>query len=460
MTQRSNNAEKFSDFRKKFPFFTFEEQQFRLSRAGLAIRFTFNLADQYKFYPSLFIPRKACFLPDKEIIERLPLLVFHLGMIELVSYWKAACPPRVTIKPFGLFPEQVAWWKSLYYHGLGEFLYLNGLHTGEDNLMELEVASDEKKLRGNYPLDNSVLIPAGGGKDSAVTLELLAGLPGALPLILNPRGASLRSIALKGFGPEDFFEIRREIDPTLLQLNNQGFLNGHTPFSALLGFLTILASAMTGRQHIALSNESSANEPTIPGTTINHQYSKSFSFETGFREYVKRWLHPDINYFSFLRPLNEWQISSLFVRFKSFHTVFRSCNAGSKRDEWCGKCSKCLFTWIMLAPFLPDGELRAIFGREIADDPDMLPYLDQLTGLATEKPFECVGTLDEVNAALHISLNARKEHRLPLLLEYFRKSPLYKGDLWKENLADPGPLLSDHHLPLFFENILKDAYYG
>lgn len=460
MTRRSNNAEKFSDFRKKIPFFAFEEQQFRLGRAGLSIRFTFNLADQYKFYPSLFIPRKACFLPDKEIIERLPLLVFHLGMIELISYWKAACPPVVLIKPFGLFPEQIRWWKSLYYHGLGEFLYLNGLHTGEDNLMELQVASSEKIPPGTFPLDDSVLIPVGGGKDSAVTLELLAGLPGALPLILNPRGASLRSIALKGFGPDDFFEIRREIDPELLRLNDQGFLNGHTPFSALLGFLTVLASAMTGHRFIALSNESSASEPTIPGTTINHQYSKSYAFETGFRDYIASWIHPDINYFSFLRPLNEWQIASMFARFRAFHPVFRSCNVGSKRDEWCGKCSKCLFTWIMLAPFLTDGDLRAIFGREIADDPELLPYLEQLTGLAEEKPFECVGTLEEVNAALHASIETRDDHHLPLLLDFYRKSPFFKGKSEGTKRFGQCSFAEDHHLPPLFQTILKDACHG
>ena len=83
------------------------------------------------------------------------------------------------------------------------------------------------------------------------------------------------------------FEIRRNLDPLLLDMNGKGFLNGHTPFSALLAFYTLLAAAVTGKKYIALSNETSANEPTIPGTDMNHQYSKSYEFETGFRKYVK-----------------------------------------------------------------------------------------------------------------------------------------------------------------------------
>jgi hypothetical protein len=53
----------------------------------------------------------------------------------------------------------------------------------------------------------------------------------------------------------------------------------------MLAFYSVLLSAVTVIRDVALSNESSANEPTIPGTYINHQYSKSLEFETDFRDY-------------------------------------------------------------------------------------------------------------------------------------------------------------------------------
>ena len=453
---RSSNQEKFLQFREQFPFFTFEKQEYRLSEPGLDIRFTFNLADQHYFYPTLFIPRKAFFLEDEKIVSHLDNIVFNLGMIELISYWKAACSPKVVIKPYALHPEQVAWWKKLYFHGLGEFFYLNSLDVNEDDFMHLEAASADVLVPGNFSLDDAVIIPVGGGKDSAVTLELLGSLAGSIPLILNPRGASLETIFAKGFTGDQFIEIHRTIDPELLRLNALGFLNGHTPFSAMLAFVTVLSAIVTGHRHIALSNESSANEATIEGTDINHQYSKSFQFESDFREYVKRWICADINYFSFLRPLNELQIASLFSQFPRYHPVFKSCNAGSKTDSWCGHCAKCLFTYTILSPFLDEEQLVKIFGKNLFADESLKSFFDQLTGIADDKPFDCVGTINEVNLALCETIREPGENKLPYLLDYYRDSPSYIRYRKFDFVGGLRHISEEHHLLPEFLKILKN----
>ena len=454
---RSSRNDKFLQLREQFPYFVFESQEYELTSRGLDIRFSFNLAGRYSFSPTLFIPRKPWFLPDEKIAGHLDNIVFNIGMIELISYWKAACPPRLIVRPFGLSAEQVAWWKNLYFHGLGEFFYLNSIDVREDNFMQIEVSSEILLPAEFFSLADALIIPVGGGKDSAVTLELLGGAPGAIPMIMNPRGASKETISVKGFSDENFIGVMRTIDPVLLQLNDLGFLNGHTPFSALLAFITVLTAIVSGRRHIALSNESSASEATIEGTDINHQYSKSYRFETDFREYVKRWISNDINYFSFLRPLNELQIASLFTRYREFHPVFKSCNAGSKTDSWCGHCAKCLFTWIMLAPFLPKEELVAIFGKNLFDDATLLPFFDQLTGIADEKPFDCVGTIREVNLALCETIRQSDETRLPLILDYYYRS----GTLAAYNQVDFATELfrvsEEHYLrPEFLRILIKE----
>lgn len=449
---RSSRQSKFIQLRKKFPFFTFEKQEYALTARGLDLRFTFNLADKHYFYPTLFIPRKSFFVLDEKIANRLDSIVFSLGMIELVSYWKAACSPLVVIKPFALYPEQVTWWKNLYFNGLGEFFYLNSLEVTADNFMEIEVASSEHLLPADFFHDNSMIIPVGGGKDSAVTLELLGALPGSIPLIMNPRGASLETIFVKGFSSDQFIEIKRTIDPELLKLNDLGFLNGHTPFSAMLAFVTVLAAMVTGRRHIALSNESSSNEATIEGTNINHQYSKSFQFESDFRTYIRRWICEDINYFSFLRPLNELQIAALFSKFSWYHPFFKSCNAGSKTNSWCGVCAKCLFTFIILSPFLTPEKLVLIFGKNLFDDESLKPLLDQLTGMADEKPFDCVGTIREVNVALCETIRQRGDHELPCLLAYYRNSQAYADYHLADFATELRHISSAHHvLPEFLE---------
>ncbi len=458
---RSNRQEKFLQLREQFPFFAFEKQEYVLNQRGLDIRFTFNMADRHRFHPEIFIPRKASFLSDASIADRLDTIVFNLGMIELISYWKAACPPKIILRPFQLDPEQQIWWKKLYFHGLGEFFYLNSIAVNMDDFVDIVNAETFAGPRSfaaeRYFLDDSILIPVGGGKDSAVTLELLGTQPGSIPLIMNPRGASLETIGVKGFSDDQFLEVRRSIDPALLRLNEQGFLNGHTPFSALLAFVTVLAAIVTGRRHIALSNESSANEPTIEGTHINHQYSKSLQFESDFRGYVKQWICSDINYFSFLRPLNELQIASIFSGLLCYHPVFKSCNAGSKTDSWCGNCAKCLFTYCILSPFLTAEQLAAIFGKNLFDDESLKPVFDQLTGMADEKPFDCVGTIREVNIALCETIRKSDAGPLPYLLDYYKDTDSFSRYFKADFEACLAYLSSEHHILPEFLAILQEG---
>ena len=168
-----------------------------------------------------------------------------------------------------------------------------------------------------------------------------------------------------------------------------------------------------------LSNESSANDVYVKGTTVNHQYSKSIEFENDFRRLVRDFVCDKIEYFSLLRPLNEWNIIRIFIRYPQYLFAFRSCNLGSKKNIWCGKCSKCLFVYIMLSPFVEKEKLDGIFGHDLLNDPDMLKYFDGLVSEQFDKPFECIGTREEINAALTAALEKRKGD-LPLLLREYK----------------------------------------
>lgn len=155
-----------------------------------------------------------------------------------------------------------------------------------------------------------------------------------------------------------------------------------------------------------LSNESSANEGNLSGTSVNHQYSKSFAFEHDFQQYAHKNLMPDIHYFSLLRPFNELQIAKYFATLPQYHAVFRSCNVGSKRNVWCRNCAKCLFVYGILSPFLPSERLSAIFGENLLEKDGLQEIFDGLVGFSPLKPFECVGTQEELCFAL--ALTARQ----------------------------------------------------
>lgn len=398
--KRSDHQQRFDDLRVQFRNFTFYQQEVSLEEGVLSMTFHFSLDDQYYFHPTMRIPSRPFYHWESVPKEQLESLAFHIGMVELVSYWKLACPKTIVVKPFDLKLCQKKWWRHLYYQGLGEFRYLNGIECSEQEFLRIESGTNRDFIPVHAPLKEQTLIPIGGGKDSVVTLECLRKEMPVIPLILNPRGATVSCIEAAGYTMNDVAVIHRTLDPTMLKLNDEGYLNGHTPFSALLAFLTLLISAGTGSKYIALSNESSANESTVPGTDINHQYSKSIEFERDFRDYVKQHLSEEMQYFSFLRPLNELQIASLFSQSTAYHEVFRSCNAGSKTDSWCGKCPKCLFTWIILSPFLSRQRLAGIFGKDLLTDPDLKPIVEELNGTSAVKPFECVGTVEEVRACV------------------------------------------------------------
>lgn len=451
----TDNKQLFGNLRQSHPVFTYERFVIMAEDNQLKLRFFFNIGSDIRFSPHMSIQTGQSTIELTHLLnthsDLVRNLVFHIGLIEMVSYWKCVCSPHIIIKAGSLQPEQTDWFKQLFFNGLGEFFYANSINVDSASYVTIETKGDEKfSLQSYLTSEESFIVPIGGGKDSAVSLDLLLthGYT-VVPLIMNPRGATLKTVEAAGLPPDNVITINRSIDPVLLQLNERGFLNGHTPFSAMLAFYTLLAAALKGIKNIALSNESSANEPTIPGTNINHQYSKTFEFEASFREYYARYITPDLNYFSLLRPLNEWQIMKLFSDMPHYHKVFRSCNVGSKNNTWCGKCPKCLFTHIMLSAFVGIHQANALIEAEMLDDEALKPVFDELTGLATNKPFECVGTLDDVNQALRLII--QNHQKLPTLVKYYQD---YNLSVRPNN---PGQLNSNHFVPENLLDILTQA---
>ena len=473
--KRTDNQSQFDTLRREFKTFTYEGQTVKRENGALFLAFDFNLDDRYHFRPTLEIPARTFFDWESIPEEQLQALAFQIGMTELVSYWKIACPKRVVVKPFALNESQKAFWKKLYYNGLGEFLYLNSIMVSETELMEiitLPIDSNPSHILCRNDMgsclhfEEKALVPVGGGKDSVVTLECLRNEMPVIPLIVNPRGATLNCVKTAGYKENEFIVINRTLDPTMLKLNAEGYLNGHTPFSALLAFISILLAFGSRSKYIALSNENSANESTVPGTNINHQYSKSIEFESDFRNYVAENLSEEVQYFSFLRPLSELQIAKLFSQCEAYHAVFRSCNAGSKTDSWCGKCPKCLFTWIILSPFLSREKLTSIFGKDLMADDNLRPILEELNGTAAVKPFECVGTVEEVRACLNAAAKGPEPAEGPNNLYCFvPRNDAKRLSEVKVPVPVEGPTVDEilsrfnthHFLPPQFEQILKTA---
>ncbi|HPE94621.1 MAG TPA: UDP-N-acetylmuramoyl-L-alanine--D-glutamate ligase [Bacillota bacterium] len=406
----------FSSLREAYSEFVFENFTSETRGTTLHVQYCFSIPGLASFCPAWDFPN------TEEVPE---CMLFSLGMVELVSYWKCTCAPVVTVKCGSLTPQQIRWWKKLYYNGLGEFFHVNGIKTDENAFMSINSSGTQYQHAGARPL-LGCLVPIGGGKDSAVTLEILksAGMNIA-SYTVNPRKATVDTCAAAGVSEQ--YAPHRTLDRRIIELNAQGFLNGHTPFSAILAFSALITAYTTGKKYIVLSNESSANEPTS-SDGANHQYSKSFEFEQDFRNYENEYIASGCDYFSLLRPLSEYQIAKLFASYTQYHSIFRSCNAASKLNAWCGHCPKCLFVAVILAPFLGCEATGRIFGGDIniLDDESLIMLLDKLIGLEEDKPFECVGSRDEAIFALN-RLSQRCGDDAPALVRYFRTTKLYKS---------------------------------
>jgi len=443
------------ELRHKYPSFRYERFEIETTASRVSARFHFFIPPDIKFLPEVHF--EAVDGGWNSVPE--PLLknvVFHLGLIEAFSYWKATASPTIEVLPGAMSPEQVRWWEDLLIHGMGEFFYNNDIDFCGRDFVKIKPASDA--FPGAYPeaLPERHLLTIGGGRDSALAAAILrdSGLPFTC-LMLNPSSAARKIAALATTAQPVI--IRRSICPELLDLNRRGFLNGHTPFSAYLAFLGAVCLLLFGYSGVIVSNERSSDEGNVNyrGREINHQYSKSLRFEQLFDDYLRTYLVGSGRYFSYVRPLYELQIGKAFAHFPELFESFKSCNR-NRSDSWCGQCPKCLSVFLTLYPFVSRSDLMKIFGQDLLHREGNVAILRQLAGFET-KPFECVATSAEIVAALALAMEKAKTNSesLPPLLEWASQNVAGIG-----NTSEARAILSaygPHRIPQEFENFLTKA---
>ncbi len=439
---------KAADLRGEYPVFLYEHYSYEQDGDNLVILFNFKVKE-VSFNPKVTIENVSKDQIDSLDKEALDNFIFHLGLVEMLSYWKATISKTIEVKAGNLNPMQINWWEDLLKNGLGEFFYKNDIDFTKGDFVEIVSASDYRPGTDKATHANRALVMNSGGRDSIVSLELLkeTGKEAAV-FMLNPTEAALKTQEESKLNQKII--VRREIDKTLLDLNSKGYLNGHTPFSAYLAFLSLLCAYIFNYNKVISSNERSSNEENVEymGQKINHQYSKSFDFEKTFREYAKYYLSDDLEYLSLLRPLYEIQISKIFAQYPQYFPIFKSCNVGQKTNSWCGSCPKCLSIFISLYPFLKYEEIIKIFKVDLYENENLKDLLLHICGKVAPKPFECVGTYAEVLEGLKLSIGKfEKGQELPPLLLYAKNNIVFgdfKFDLksWGDNTFEDNELTS------------------
>lgn len=476
--------------RAHYPTFRYQEYSWELiGDSELKLNFVYQIENSHSpdkhltFRPSVTLHGVTQALIEKLGAQSLEKYVFSIGMAELYSYWKTTASPTIEVSAGSLTNEQIAFWQKLLLKGMGEFFYQNNIDFSDPDFVKIissnsdtqngssEISTQESPPEHSNPEQNKkILIPIGGGKDSAVTLELLKKQFAVGTYTVSTPQAAQDIISASNIPQENQVQITRVLDPQLLELNAKGFLNGHVPISAYLAFLSILTADLFGYEYIAISNERTSNEGNVwyCDQEINHQYSKTYEFERDLQTYVAAYLPKNAPlYFSFLRPLYELQIAQLFTPFTQLHPIFRSCNRGQKQNIWCTECSKCLFAWTILFPFLGPEKLTTYFGNNLFENQNLWPIAQELLGLSTTKPFDCVGTHEESTLAFYLCIQYYLTRQLPLpaLLQKVHQEletnpKLQNGPDGTTNYqARVHTLLTDwnteHSLPLEFAEVLQ-----
>ena len=452
---------KFHQLRRKHPRFIYKSFHIEPLDGELKVAFQFAIEPDIHFTPEISIQSVEPSIIQLLNPAVLNNLAFHLGLIEMLSYWKATCSPEIVIEAGPLDAQQVEWWSDLILHGMGEFFYVNQIDFKQADLVKILPRTSQHTDQDYYDdLPNErPLVLASGGKDTALTLQLLReSLSDFNCLMLNPTEAAALMVNESVSSTPSI--VRRAIDPRLLALNQAGYLNGHTPFSAYLAFLGVTCAILFSYREVIVSNERSSNEGNVEylGSVVNHQYSKSVGFEQRFRDYVRRYMTSTVDYFSFLRPVHEIQIARLFADYPKYFPLFKSCNRNQSENSWCGACPKCVSVFTLLYPFVEDDTLTAIFGDNLFQRPGTIPLLRQMTGVDEHKPFEYVGTYEETIAALFLGIErAEAQHQaLPAALSHVKENILLNypqaAQLAESLLSDWG---TDHHLPPRYADLLQ-----
>lgn len=370
-------------------------------RIAFDYRMEFSNRDTLSFTETIALPEASENL-HHEVVQK---LLESLSLVLGISYYKLYCPPKIEM-PFSLSREQANFWDTVYRKGLGEFLYRNNLDPEElATFPHAEISA----FPGRIEAGDRALLGIGGGKDSIVAASLLKDFDVASFLVETQREDGISERVISALGNPSL-KIHRMLDPKIFEAH-EGSYNGHIPISAIFAFLGLLSAALYGYRYAIVANEHSSNFGNLEyhGGMVNHQWSKSMEFEMLLQEYTRKFITPDIIYFSLLRQFYEIRVAQMFSGQKKYFPFFASCNRSFKvftersRTLWCGECPKCAFVFLMLSPFLEKQELFDIFQKNLFADQTLSPLFRDMLGFGTMKPFDCVGTFDESQAALFLA---------------------------------------------------------
>jgi hypothetical protein len=105
----------------------------------------------------------------------------------------------------------------------------------------------------------------------------------------------------------------------------------------------------------------------------------------------------------------------------------------------------------MLYPFIDHARLNQIFGHDLYDDTTLGQTFIGLINPDATKPFECVGTREEINYSVKLAIENAGKEPLPALLQWYRQNYNLTTQYNVANYFNP-----EHNIPAeFLEELQK-----
>lgn len=380
------------------------------------------------------------FVPDDGLLDRALFLAFILVG---TSYYKVSPTTSVSLEQGMIDDWQAKFFTEVYQEGLSQFAYESNLHRSNLAAFGSQQGASPEAL--SYA-GEGILSLQSGGKDSLLIASMLdekgtaytpwyVSSSDSYPVLLDNLGSPLLT-------------AKRSIDREALRVASQeGGLNGHVPVTYIVLSLAVIQAILLGKNTVmaAIGNEGEEPHGWIDDLAVNHQWSKTWQAEQLFAYYVERYISPDIAVGSPLRSYSELKIAQLFVdhAWDDYGAEFSSCNlanyaqgADNQTLNWCGECPKCANAYLLFAPFIEPSELQKRLGGDLFQKPELHNIFKGLLGVEERmKPLECVGEVDELRQAYHMSqLNGHSALPFSVPGSNFDKDVRYSAQTWATEL--------------------------
>ena len=109
-----DNNTRVYELRNKYNEFRYKSYSISEDEDNIYLRYNFEITNLCEFNPSITINKKH-YIKENINTNIFKNLVFNLGLVELISYWKSTFSKNVIIECGYLNEEQISFFKKLYF---------------------------------------------------------------------------------------------------------------------------------------------------------------------------------------------------------------------------------------------------------------------------------------------------------------------------------------------------------